>query len=61
MSASTSRKLGGVAMKMGEAGVTGTMGSESTISGARKAGGLTEGSGKMGMVSGAGASLFGLG
>lgn len=61
MSARTSRKLGRVAIKTSEAGVMGTTGSESTMSGARKVGELTEGSGKTGMVSRAGASLFGLG
>ena len=35
---------------MGEAEVMGMTGSESTIRGAKKAGGLTEGSGKTGMV-----------
>ena len=39
----------------------GTMGGESTMSGARKAGRLTEGSGKTGTVSGVGMLLLGLG
>ena len=39
-----------MAIKLGEAGVTGTTGGESTMSRVRKAGGLTEGSGKMGTV-----------
>ena len=60
-SARTWRKLGGVATKVGEAGVMGMMGGELTMRGAKKAGRLTEGSGKMGTVSGVGLLLSGLG
>lgn len=46
--------------KVGETGVMGTTGGELTIRGAKKAGGLMDGSGKMGMVSGVGPLLSGL-
>ena len=53
--------MGGVVTKVGEAEVMGMMGGELTMRGAKKAGRLTEGSGKMGTVSGVGPLLSGLG
>ena len=55
------KEVGQGGKKMGKAGVTGMTGGESTMSRARKVGGLTEGSGKMGTVRWPAGLLSGLG